>query len=535
VEEIILHRKTLVIGIILLFSLTVFCSLTVGNSQWEQTIISLSQPSCPKELSFSSNDTINISVFNIPEDVMVNESGDCWINQSVNITIRVYRESDNLSMNASIEITGCGLNIIIDEQDAVEAGYWIDDGTYKLNISPKQAGTLSISVMNTTYHLNASRNFNIKGLNGNAWTSSGSDKTIILGNTEKLVFQIVYGHFADVHLTWVNAEWNDAKCINKTIGDNTENNGLNGIFKFIIDEDDFANGIGYIIIVGKAADYYVWDVIEIRAHKTFYVGGNEPGNYTRIQDAIDNTSDGDIVFVYDDSSPYYENIRINNSIHLIGENKDTTIIDGGGSGGIVKIFSDEVNISKFTIQNGEPTAGGSGIAVWSNYNSFYSNTIRNSFNGIFLVSSSNNSIVGNNFVNNIAIGIYSLYGSNNTILDNYVINNYAGIELDKSFENLIYRNNIEDNKVGFALDSSFSNIIDGNNFIHNSLNAIFIKSSTNIGTNNLWNQNYWGRRRSFPKPVLGFIEIDIGNGSLAISILWFEFDWHPAQAPYEIG
>jgi len=37
---------------------------------------------------------------------------------------------------------------------------------------------------------------------------------------------------------------------------------------------------------------------------TLYVGGSGPGNYTSIQDAIDDASDGDTVYVYDDSSPY---------------------------------------------------------------------------------------------------------------------------------------------------------------------------------------------------------------------------------------
>ena len=58
-----------------------------------------------------------------------------------------------------------------------------------------------------------------------------------------------------------------------------------------------------------------------------YVGGSGPGNYTRIQDAIDNACDGDTVFVYDDSSPYYEKIFIDKSIHVLGENKNTTVID----------------------------------------------------------------------------------------------------------------------------------------------------------------------------------------------------------------
>jgi hypothetical protein len=37
-----------------------------------------------------------------------------------------------------------------------------------------------------------------------------------------------------------------------------------------------------------------------------YVGGSGPGNYSKIQDAVDNTSDGDTVFVYDDASPYLD-------------------------------------------------------------------------------------------------------------------------------------------------------------------------------------------------------------------------------------
>ncbi|MGF3554110.1 MAG: hypothetical protein ACQXXF_02395, partial [Thermoplasmatota archaeon] len=49
-----------------------------------------------------------------------------------------------------------------------------------------------------------------------------------------------------------------------------------------------------------------------------YVGGSGPKNYTKIQDAIDKATDGDTVFVYDDSSPYKENVIIYKSIKLIG-------------------------------------------------------------------------------------------------------------------------------------------------------------------------------------------------------------------------
>jgi len=59
-----------------------------------------------------------------------------------------------------------------------------------------------------------------------------------------------------------------------------------------------------------------------------YVGGSGPGNYTTIQSAINAASPGDTVFVYDDSSPYLETLVIPTSLSLIGENKQTTIIDG---------------------------------------------------------------------------------------------------------------------------------------------------------------------------------------------------------------
>ena len=47
-----------------------------------------------------------------------------------------------------------------------------------------------------------------------------------------------------------------------------------------------------------------------------YVGGTGEGNYTKIQDAIDDASDMDTVFVY--NGTYYENVFIDKTINLIG-------------------------------------------------------------------------------------------------------------------------------------------------------------------------------------------------------------------------
>ena len=57
-----------------------------------------------------------------------------------------------------------------------------------------------------------------------------------------------------------------------------------------------------------------------------YVGGTGPENYTFIQDAVNDSSNGDTIFVF--SGTYYENVVINKSIKLIGEDKNTTIIFG---------------------------------------------------------------------------------------------------------------------------------------------------------------------------------------------------------------
>lgn len=77
---------------------------------------------------------------------------------------------------------------------------------------------------------------------------------------------------------------------------------------------------------------------------------NETGEdeaYTVIQDAIDNASIGDTVFVY--NGTYYENLMINKTINLTGIDWNITIIHGNRSGDVINVTSDWVNISGFII------------------------------------------------------------------------------------------------------------------------------------------------------------------------------------------
>ena len=85
-----------------------------------------------------------------------------------------------------------------------------------------------------------------------------------------------------------------------------------------------------------------------------YVGGSGPGNYTSIQDAINDSIDEDTVFVYAASSPYDECLVINKSsnLNLLGEDQNTTIIDGQqGSYDILTILKSGTYIAGFSIVN----------------------------------------------------------------------------------------------------------------------------------------------------------------------------------------
>jgi parallel beta-helix repeat protein len=85
-----------------------------------------------------------------------------------------------------------------------------------------------------------------------------------------------------------------------------------------------------------------------------YVGGSGAGNYTSIQDAIDASNNGDIIFVYAASSPYYEKIIVNKSvnINLVGEDRNTTVIDGQqGAYDIITILKSGTFLSGFSIVN----------------------------------------------------------------------------------------------------------------------------------------------------------------------------------------
>jgi parallel beta-helix repeat protein len=204
----------------------------------------------------------------------------------------------------------------------------------------------------------------------------------------------------------------------------------------------------------------------IRAGNILYVGGTGDGNYTNIQDAIENASDGDTVFVY--NGTYYEHLFIDKSISLIGENKNTTVIDGDKNNvDIVRVTANWVNIRGFTIQNGGHHQYGVGIQILSKHTIITDNNIiSNIMYGIHLKHSYGSIITGNNITNNDK-GIYLEYSTGNTIIDNIISKNWGGIRLEYSTGNTIIDNIISKNYAGGIgiWYSSNENTVTGNNIL----------------------------------------------------------------------
>jgi parallel beta-helix repeat protein len=188
-----------------------------------------------------------------------------------------------------------------------------------------------------------------------------------------------------------------------------------------------------------------------------YVGGSGPGNYTFIQDAINNSFDGDTVFVY--NGTYNENVIVNKSINLVGKDKYITIIDGTkyhhtGYENAVFLSSDGCVISNLTLMGGDSGTFDSGIRISSDFNIIENCRLINSKwgSGIYM-GGDNNKIFYNNISGNRGYGIwkYSSDVTGNIIKYNMISSNgMDGIRLIRyngiAYNNLIYNNNFIKNR-----------------------------------------------------------------------------------------
>lgn len=84
-----------------------------------------------------------------------------------------------------------------------------------------------------------------------------------------------------------------------------------------------------ISLVTMAAHHTASPSLAASGGTTLYVGGHGPGNYTTIQAAIDNASDGDTVYVH--GGIYREHVTVTSSITIAGASTDA-VVDAQGNG-----------------------------------------------------------------------------------------------------------------------------------------------------------------------------------------------------------
>ena len=282
-----------------------------------------------------------------------------------------------------------------------------------------------------------------------------------------------------------------------------------------------------------------------------YVGGEGPGNFSRIYKAIDAASDGDTIFVF--NGTYNECFTVDKSIILMGEDKETTKIVGERHI-TVRVLADNVTIHGFTIDNtlDEYDVKQYGIHIVGENSTVYDNIIANNCTGICLHFSSDNSIFDNTFQDNGVIIYYSynnkVYNNmingkelvyleqasdqfidpdagqailvnctnitvkgldlsytsfgvqlrntdNCQIFDNTISKGLGGISLINSNSNTISGNKISYCKYddGIHIELSSNNLMDNNELSNNFLYGIRIRQScNNTVSNNLIKENYMG-------------------------------------------
>jgi parallel beta-helix repeat protein len=152
-----------------------------------------------------------------------------------------------------------------------------------------------------------------------------------------------------------------------------------------------------------------------------------PFDFPTIQEAIQVASPGDTIRVA--SGTYRENLVIDRSVNLIGENKTDTIIDGNGA--------------MKTVQVGKQWSYGwvGGACVIRGF------TIRNGEVGVHLLTSDDNLIEENIIQDNTQFGVFLSNGArDNVIRRNTIMNNKRGVVCDvDTYNNTIYHNNFINN------------------------------------------------------------------------------------------
>lgn len=201
------------------------------------------------------------------------------------------------------------------------------------------------------------------------------------------------------------------------------------------------------VLCASVVSMFAPSIISARATATLIV----PDNYATIQSAINAASNGDTIFVR--NGTYHESlIDVSKTLSLVGEGKQTTILDGGSSDHVIVISANNVSVTGFTLQN---SYGYDVVLSRASYCTITQNNMAagSSGNCIALFNNSNYNIISGNNITGLLIGVFLRYScQNNTIVGNEIVNCGSSSTLsggigfmDGSDQNTIYHNNFVNN------------------------------------------------------------------------------------------
>ena len=230
--------------------------------------------------------------------------------------------------------------------------------------------------------------------------------------------------------------------------------------------------------------------------RLIYVDDDGGADYAQIQNAIDNASDGDTIFVH--NGTYCETLIINKSITLTGASRDKTIIDCQKSNeinqtNVILINADSCTIKELKIiGTGTASSDTMGININASNNTISNNIILKNYKGVYIGRDSKNNNVSWNTISNNLYGIATSFSDNNYISKNNIsLSSFYGIYLSVSDTNNIFDNTVSYSGLyGIRIKASENNKVYGNTVVDNKRGVyLCCGSGNNIIYYNIFKRN----------------------------------------------
>ena len=242
-------------------------------------------------------------------------------------------------------------------------------------------------------------------------------------------------------------------------------------------------------------------------------------NYNTITDNIISSFDG-MYFINSNSNSIEGNIMDNSRYGIRLDNSNNNIITGNEiKSGMYAIWLDD-----------------------SNDNTISENNISGGKDGILIYGGGDRTNISQNHIYNSGTGICLSNGNYDIVSNNYLLNNDEGIYLSDCYKTNIINNEIVASKsYGFSSIRNMYIDINRNNFIDNDKNAYFcLKFNGLLDIRlNKWVNNYWGEAHNGPYKIYGTVYyrkyFPLLRTEIEFNFTWHNFDWKPAQEPYDIG